>query len=25
MAFLIMILCIFAWLGQALKDGSDID
>ena len=24
MAFIIMILCVFGWLGQALKDGADI-
>ena len=24
MAFIIMILCVFGWLGQALKDGADV-
>jgi len=24
MTFIIVILCVFAWLGQALKDGADI-
>ena len=24
MAFIIMILCVFGWLGQALKDGANI-
>lgn len=25
MAFIIAILCVFGWLGQALKDGADIN
>lgn len=24
MSVIIMVLCFFAWLGQALKDGADI-
>ena len=25
MSFIIIILCVFAWLAQALKDGANID
>jgi len=24
MTFIIVILCAFAWIGQALKDGADV-
>lgn len=25
MAFIIAVLCVFGWLGQALRDGADIN